>query len=377
MTDRFDLAVVGGGIVGAAVAFHTARLGGRVVVLDKSSDVGATDRSSGIVRVHQPDLELAPLSHLGWREYAHWEDVVERASTFRRVGCVHATPGRDFAADMLDMRALDWECSIVGASELGAMYPQVAWAPATTAVFEPNAGYADAAMCRRQYLDWIEELGGSVRRVAVRGLVRSRGAVTGVQTDVERISAGAVVLATGGWAAFDALPPAPPVDIRARRIVWQGAPGSFASLPCYVREGTEALYFRPTEDGGVRFGVGCNDWDVAPEAALRGIDDDLLERGRDRVAGLLGVRPATTTLISAVDGYTADQRPVIDRWPDIEGLYVALGFSGGGFKLAPAVGALLARWVAHGTPDPRLAPFTAARLLDRPLATAGSDRGRD
>jgi glycine/D-amino acid oxidase-like deaminating enzyme len=374
MTDCFDLAVIGGGIIGAAVAFHAARLGGHVVVFDKSPDTSATERSSGIVRVHQPDLALAPLSYLGWREYAHWEDVVDRAGTFRMTGCVHdVASGQDsLQADARTLHALGWECSVVGASHLSALYPAVAWAPDTTAVFEPKAGYADAAACREHYLDRVEELGGTVRRgVTVHDLVTSRNAVTGVQTNVGRISAGAVVLATGGWADFDALRPPPIMEIRARRIVWQGVGGPFASLPCYVREGQEALYFRPTGDGGIRFGVGCEDWDIAPEAAVDGVDDDLLERGRDRVARSLGVRPTTTTVIAAVDGYTADQRPVIDAWPEIDDLYVAFGFSGGGFKMAPAVGALLARWVATGTVDPRLSPYTAGRLLGRHPAMTG------
>lgn len=391
MSEAFDLAVVGGGIIGAAVAFHSARLGSRVVVLDRSPDAGATDQSSAIARVHQPDMTLAPLSYLGWQEYARWEDMVGRTSTFRRTGCVHdVTPGCagragvDLDAEAAELSALGWRCSVVGAADLETLYPAVAWSPGTVAVFEPDAGFADAATCRRQYLGRVEELGGSVRRgTTAHDVVTSDGAVVGVQTDVEHVAAGAVVLATGGWAAFDSLPPVD-LGIRARRIVWQsmdrpvGPVGSLGSLPCYVREGADALYFRPTAEGGVRFGVGCDDWDVAPEVARRDVDDALLERGRDRIAERLGVRPGTTTLISAVDGYTADGRPVIDAWPGTEGLYAAIGFSGGGFKVAPAVGALLARWVATGTADPLLAPYAGSRFM-APGRTLASTRqgGKD
>ena len=68
MNRRFDVAVVGGGIVGSAVAFHVACRGGRVVVIDAAPQWSATAQSSGIVRVHQPDMGLAPLSYQGWHD---------------------------------------------------------------------------------------------------------------------------------------------------------------------------------------------------------------------------------------------------------------------------------------------------------------------
>ena len=45
---------------------------------------------------------------------------------------------------------------------------------------------------------------------------------------------------------------------------------------------------------------------------------------------------------------TPDQRPVLDEIPGISGLYVAAGFSGTGFKTAPAVGAAMAELITTG-----------------------------
>ncbi|HEV7888659.1 MAG TPA: FAD-binding oxidoreductase, partial [Acidimicrobiales bacterium] len=212
MSEHFDVAVVGGGIVGAAVAFHTARLGGRVVVLDSSPASGATGHSSAIVRVHQPDLALAPLSYLGWQEFSQWEDVVGRPSPFRVTGCVHdvSPAGGPDPADVGRLRTMGWRCSIVGAAELAARYRSVAWPAETNAVFEPDAGWADPVACRDQYLDRVEELGGSVRRGAlVSDVIVHKDVVRGVHVAGGPVGADAVVLATGAWSAFDALGPAP------------------------------------------------------------------------------------------------------------------------------------------------------------------------
>jgi glycine/D-amino acid oxidase-like deaminating enzyme len=359
--ERFDVAVVGGGIVGAAVAFHATRLGARVVVFDKAPAVNATERSSGIVRVHQPDMGLAALSYMGWLEYRHWSEVVERPSTFRPVGCVHdvSTAPEGAAADVEGLGSLGWACRMLTTADLRRRMPQVRWDDGIVAVHELHAGYCDATACRDQYLANVAEVrrGVTVKEIAVDG-----GAVQGVITEEGGVAAGAVVLATGAWGAEELLD-GPSLPIRTRRIVWQAVSGDFQALPCYVREGADRLYFRPNPRRGMRFGVGCDDWDVDPETAGDGVSAELLSRGRKRIARVIGNTPIQRTVIAAADGYTPDERPIIDQWPEAAGLFVALGFSGGGFKTAPAVGSLLAQWAVNGRVDPLLVPFSLDRLL--------------
>jgi sarcosine oxidase subunit beta len=366
--DRYDLAVVGGGIVGAAVAFHASRLGARVVVLDQRSAPSATERSSGIVRVHQPDMTLVPLSYMGWLEYRHWSEVVDRPSTFRAVGCVHDVTHRhdSVEADVRALQSMGWACRLVDAHDLHRLFPDVAWRPGTVAVYEPDAGFCDATACRDQYLAGVDvRRGYRVREILVAG-----GEVSGVATDDGVIRAARVVVATGAWTAVDGLLDGLALPVRPRRILWQGAAGAFPHLPCYVREGPDALYFRPNPRRGLRFGVGCPDWDVHPAQAVEGVDDDLLARGRARVSQAVGPLHGHTEVVAAVDGYTPDERPVVDAWPEVDGLFVAAGFSGGGFKMAPAVGSLLAQWVVAGSQDPLLRPYSLARLRTPAAAEA-------
>jgi glycine/D-amino acid oxidase-like deaminating enzyme len=337
------------------------------VVFDRRAVATATERSSGIVRVHQPDMTLVPLSYMGWLEYQHWAEVVDRPSTFRAVGCVHDVTERldPLEGDVAALAAVGWACRVVDAHDLRRLYPDVAWAPGTVAVYEPDAGYCDATACRDQYLARVPVRRGE----AVRALAVSGGAVRGVVTDRGLTRADKVVVATGGWACLDDLLERP-LPVRPRRILWQGASGHFPALPCFVREGAQALYFRPNPRRGMRFGIGCRDWDVDPAAAAEGVDERLLADGRARVAGAVGPLHGHTDVIAAVDGYTPDERPIIDAWPDVAGLFVALGFSGGGFKMAPAVGSLLAQWVVADAHDPLLLPYSLARLLTPAAAGA-------
>jgi sarcosine oxidase subunit beta len=66
---------------------------------------------------------------------------------------------------------------------------------------------------------------------------------------------------------------------------------------------------------------------------------------------------------AGADGFTPDGFPLVDEWPGLDGLFVAVGMNGGGFKTAPAVGRLLATWVTTGVRDDLLAPYGAGRFL--------------
>lgn len=351
MSAPFDVAVVGAGIIGAATAFHLAEVGARVVVYDASREItGASAKSTGMVRVHQPDMELARLSYLGWSLFP--------PSLLTTAGCVHDVTGRsreEVEAEASEVRSWGAPCDVVGAAELKALYPDVWWPEGTLAVHETRSGWADGDGCRRHWFHGVLARGGALR-LGDEGHVRA----------LDELGAAAVVVATGAWIVDSGLlPPAGgAVPVRTRRILWQQALGPRQSLPCYVREGPEQLYFRAERDGGLRFGAGCDDWDVSPAAAgSGGADAALLAKGRARVRVMVGDIGDTTAVLSAADGYTGDGRPLIGAWPGADGVYVALGFSGGGFKMAPAVGRLLASFVTTAERPEVLAPYAVDRAV--------------
>ena len=111
-----------------------------------------------------------------------------------------------------------------------------------------------------------------------------------------------------------------------------------------------------------------------PDTLDEGVDSDYVRRARADVARRLPFM-ADTPMRGGWAGaitLTEDGKPIIDRHPQIEGLFVFTGDNGSSFKTAPAIGRVLAEWINDGQPrllDPR--PFRLQRFDDgEPLVGA-------
>ncbi|MFD6417777.1 NAD(P)/FAD-dependent oxidoreductase [Streptomyces sp. NPDC060194] len=378
-----DAVVVGAGVVGAALAHALARAGlGRVVVCEqgRAGAEGATSRSGGLLRLHHTAAADTALAARGLPFFEHWADLVGGDCGYRRTGFVMLVGERH--ADALHRNharaaeaAGEHRSRLVDPADLPALYPGLSTDGVGAAVWEPDGGYADPAATALALTAAARRLGVTVLEgVRVLRVVERGGAVTGVETTLGPVLAPLVVLAGGAWGAVPAAHLGVRVPVAPRRIgVAQaevdraGLRGSPASVPTCVDD-TIGAYFRPEGLDRLFFGVPS-----APEMSLDGAPAPLTadEVGAAvanlsrRVPALAGAPLAGTR--AGFDGYTADKRPAIGpAGPD--GLYLALAFSGGGFKTAPAVAELAAAEITEGgavvgkAAQPLLDPYRPQRF---------------
>jgi glycine/D-amino acid oxidase-like deaminating enzyme len=193
------------------------------------------------------------------------------------------------------------------------------------------------------------------------------GRVAGVRLgDGTDVSAGTVVVAAGVWTMPLLTRYGVDVPIRVvREQLVVIAPGvELGPVPVFS-DLVSLQYIRPEPDGTVLFGNSdlshCQEAD--PDDYLNRATDDFVESTIDRVGTRFpGFTDATITgSYAGCYDVTPDWNPVISR-TEIDGLVVAAGFSGHGFKIAPAVGRLIADLVVDGrSADPRI-PETDFRL---------------
>jgi glycine/D-amino acid oxidase-like deaminating enzyme len=158
------------------------------------------------------------------------------------------------------------------------------------------------------------------------------------------------------------------IPVVPRRIgLARAGPGEGAALPTCIDD-TLGAYFRPEPAGGLLFGVSARpETEVGRHPAPLRQDeiDAAVTTVRRRVPALDGKRVEGTR--AGLDGYTPDRRPIIGpAGPD--GLYLCTGFSGGGFKMAPAVGELVAAELIESRAAELLEPYRLERFANgRPI----------
>lgn len=356
MTETADVIIVGAGIHGASLAFHLAERGVSATVLEKATVAsGATGRSSGMVRMHY-DVEAD--ARLAWRSWAYFNDWAERVggdSGFNDVGFLQMVPPEEMAALVANVamqQQIGIVTGIVDAIEVRRLLPGIEIGDDQAAAFEPHSGFADPTSSTTSLMGGAIDRGARlVQRCAVTGIRVEGDRVVGVTTTRGDLDAPIVVNAAGAWAgrvgemvgldlsigvwrhdvAYVQRPPDIPLHIGFI---------DFANL-FYSRPEGESLTLVALEDG--------NPIDGDPDAPVDRAAPGFIERAAERIVRRLPpfARAGLHSAHSGQDGITPDQHPVIGP-AGPEGFWLDCGYSGTGFKIAPAVGASLAQLIVEG-----------------------------
>jgi glycine/D-amino acid oxidase-like deaminating enzyme len=217
--------------------------------------------------------------------------------------------------------------------------------------YEPEAGYCDPFGVTAAFAAAAAANGARV----VEGIEVTSVDPGAVDTGAGTVTTGAVVVATGPWTTSLLAPLGYELPIRVARaeVGRFRLPPDFGGAPPALADFSEtALYFVPHGDV---LEVGTLD----PEHADDPIDPDDCPEGAERTT-LAGFRAGLSARLrgaerghwrgswSAVYDVTPDWHPAIGAVPGADGVVVAAGFSGHGFKLAPAVGTAVAELVCDG-----------------------------
>ena len=379
MAEIADVVVVGAGVQGASLAFHLARRGAHVVVLERGTVAqGATGRSSGFVRMHydlESDARLASASFPYFRDWA--ERVGAGDCAFVRTGFVQLVPAAQDAllrANVAMHQRIGIDSRIIAPSELAALIPGIVTDDIASAAYEPNSGYADPSGTTAGFIAAARSLGARlVQGCRVTGITVSGGRVSGVETDKGPFAAPVVVDAAGAWAGELAAMIGLDVPIQPWRhdTAFFGLPGGRSpDFPILIDNPNE-VYFRPEGREMMLAGLEIhNEVGGSPDRPLGALQPMIVDEMIARVCARLPWMSAGTLRSShgGQDGITPDQHPILGQaGPD--GFYLSCGFSGTGFKTAPAIGACLAELILDGRPTTvdisgyDLGRFAAGRML--------------
>jgi sarcosine oxidase, subunit beta len=387
-----DIVIIGAGVIGCSVAHHLAALGaGRVTVLDRRQiGAGTTAQSSGILRTHysvRENVDLALRSWAAFTDFAAYVGDEEASSGLVKCGYLIVAPDGPkldpLRAALAQQAAMGIAVSQITAAEAQRLLPIAQFDDAALIGYEPEAGFADAYLVATSFARAARRRGVRiVEGVEVQGLRIADGRVVGVSTSQGDIDAGVVVSTQNIWATeierWTGI--ATPVVAERHRVLALEGPQPYTNaMPVFKDLASDGMLYARSY-GGRQMLVS----EGLPGDVLDAPDDEQGDISMDFVAGI-GEQVAQrfpsfaeSGLASSWTGVydvTPDWNPVLGTLPELPGLVVGYGFSGHGFKLAPAVGRVLAQ-AALGLPtDVPLAPYALARFSEGRLLTGRYGRG--
>jgi glycine/D-amino acid oxidase-like deaminating enzyme len=357
MDRNADYIIIGGGVIGCSTAYHLAQQGAKNVVLLERGELasGGTAKSCAIVRTHysiETNLNHAVES---LRVFSQFDDLVGGDAGWRRTGYLilgpeaHREPMLQVFARQ-NARGIDTR--VLSPEEAAEMHPLLYYGDAEVIGYDSQAGYADPYLTTTSYAARAKSLGVAIHTgTAVTGLALDRP-IKMVEINGGAFHSPVVILAAGPWtnALVGPVGLEFPYEISRHKVITLKIDRPYEPDWPIVKDLTtpDKIYFRPAAGGVVLVGTGDHGDPIEDADALTDhIDADHLARIGDLIAHRMPPFADAQNTAGWTGPYdiSADWNPIVGAVPGYEGLYVAVGFSGHGFKLAPTIGESLAQAV--------------------------------
>jgi sarcosine oxidase subunit beta len=371
----YDAIVIGAGVMGASIAFHLARAGLHNTLLLERKVVcaGNTRKSGALVRMHYSNEPETRLAFASLPYFQNWSDLVGGSAGFQPVGFL-ALVGPENAErqrrNVEMQRRNGINTQVVEADDLAEVQPGLNVSDGAIGAFEPDSGYADPlaathALVRSAIMHGVALLEG----VTVTAIRHRGGRVVGVSSSEGDLDASLVFCAANIWS---------PALLRTAGVEldlypFRSQKGYYARPPALMERARVVLdlardgYCRPHGD---QYLVGAHwkvETEVDPDDYQEGNDPEFIPYARNLLSWRVP-QLAESAYVSGDAGIydmSPDTRAILDRAPGVDGLYLAAGFSGSGFKIAPMVGLGLVELATDGRASSvDLHPFRYARFAE-------------
>jgi len=376
MKHNAAVVIVGGGVIGASVAYHLAVRGVTdVLVVERSAlGSGSTGRAAGGVRQQFSTEVNCRLSMLSVQKLLRFEEDTGWDPSFHQVGYLFLLARPDdwalFQRNVELQRRLGIPVSAITAAEAQAKAPPILVDDVLGATFCPTDGHADPTQVCLGYAAAARARGVEVASgVSVTGINVENGRIQAVETDAGRVATPLVVDAAGPWAARIAQMAGVDVPIRPYRhqlYFIERFPQAPDDAPMVVDFAT-SMYFR-REGPGLLLGM----TDRSEPSSFNTNTDDaflamLIENAVRRMPAIEAAHLAGGW--AGLYEVTPDANPILGPVPQVEGFLMAGGFSGHGFMHSPATGQLLAELIVDGAATTiDISPFSIERFSTGELA---------
>ncbi|MGB8833241.1 MAG: FAD-binding oxidoreductase [Candidatus Sulfotelmatobacter sp.] len=357
-----SVVIIGGGIVGASIAYHLAANGCRnILIIERESSLGkgSTGKSMGGVRAQFSTSVSIQMSLYSISFYASFEEHLGHPSDYRPQGYLFCatTDGHMEYLRTNFTRQLETGLTnvrLVAGDEISTMFPQLRADDIIGGSFCSTDGFVDPYSAMNGFMTWACEHGATLwKNTRVTAIKQDSAGITSIETTRGPVATRKVVNCAGAWSSGVAklagidLPVEP-----LRRMLVPGEPfDEFPHNAPMIVDMSNGFHFRPEARG---FLLAWND----PEEAT-GFNTDfdpafiekILLRAADRVPCFANLPVNPKRAWAGLYEMTPDHHPILGESPAVPGFYLANGFSGHGVMHAPATGKILSDIILTGSTD--------------------------
>jgi sarcosine oxidase subunit beta len=372
VSERYSVLIVGAGIVGCCTAYELARQNVKGVLIVERADVasGPTGRSSGIIRQFYTHPTVVQMARQGLHAYASAPDAIGADAGFVRTGWILTVDARseETARRGLAVQApLGVPSRWISVEEMRSIVPGIRTDDLVGGIYEEDSGYGDPPGAAAAFLSAARERGVEYRpRTPVLRWLRRGDRVVGAEVSGGSIEAGFVFNCAGSWVNPLIAPlglSAPVSTSRHQIVTLRESPRPRRPI---VSDPANLVYIRP--EGADLTLIGSNDpadafdhveVEKCPDYAEAPKIESMVTCATRRLPDLEDAGIAHNW--SGVYDVSADGFPILGKLPGVEGMAIATGLSGHGFKLAPAIAEILASFL-NPAPDSRAHLFRWSRF---------------
>ncbi len=376
MKDQARVVIVGGGIVGANIAYHLAKLGWTDLVLCEKGEIasGESSHAAGLVTQFATSQTL-----MQFRKYSI--ELYSGLRLFDHVGSLRVASSQDQLTELRRSvsraKAIGMDVEIISPAEALTIMPQLSKENLYGAIYLPRDGQLDPYTTTTTMVRLAKEMGVEVKTcVRVTGFeLSTKGEIKRVLTNQGPIRTEIVVNAAGMWAPQVAAMaglhiPTTPVDHQHIALKAVGGHEFPSTTPC-LRDPDNLVYMRQ-EAGGLVIGG------YEPDPLARWIDgvpwehgdttlpadygrfEQLLEGAIRRIPFL--DQAGIITLVCHPGAYTPDCQPMLGPMAGARGMWIAAGMSLNGYGGAGGIGKLMAEWIVGGEAPLDVYTYRATRF---------------
>ncbi len=376
---RMDAVVIGSGAMGASTAFHLAKLGMSVALLDKTEFASQTSaRAAGLTGQMRSDEAMTRIAARAVQKIENFHAETGEEIVFFQPGALKIARLPEHEAQLHDETArgkkLGLDVAMIAPDEARQLNPFLHTEGVRAVMHMRSDVYLEPAQIPAAYARACGRLGSVLLpNTRVEEIITEAGSVAGVHTSRGEIRSPVVVDAAGAWLRLVAAHAGSSVKLvptRHQLMITVPLPQVRPNQPI-TRIIDANVYVRP-EKGGLMLGGYEPDpvqYDMADLPADFRIQDlaldvSVLRRLAETVAVQFPIfkNIELQEFRGGLPTMTADGKHVLGPAPGIDGLFVIGGCCVGGLSMSPALGELLAEWIVQGRPSMDVSLMAPDRL---------------